>query len=110
MDPKILSAIKEIANTAGNDFQHLYIRIECPLEGGIKVLCWKETKQGKEYLPITNGVKPFYLLVQKMKQENHIKFNIVEIETNKNFQCTTKTIWDEQLQKQAEQLVQEGEK
>lgn len=108
MNASIDAKIAEIVSAAQKPFNKVVVRIECPLETGIKVECWRMTDQGKLSNAIPGGVRVFFQFVDKIhKEEPQRKFNVVEITADGSGKYETKFSFDEAVQRQAEENIRQ---
>ena len=101
--------IAELVNVSEKPFQQITLRIECPLDSGIKVECWRMTNGTKHSQAIPGGVRLFFQFVEKLhKEQPSKKFNIVEIRVENTGKYTTAISFDALVQKQAEENIKQG--
>ena len=103
MNTHLDKKIKELLESI-DSFSKLEIRLECPLNSGIKVTI-SGVKNNEVFFPkIPNGIKAFFQFVNEAKQQRE-KFNVVLIDINADRTYKTTFLYDEELQKTADENV-----
>ena len=109
MNASIDAKIAEIVSAAQKPFDKVVVRIECPLDTGVKVECLHMTGQEKLAQAIPGGVRVFFQFVEKMhKEDPQRKFNVVEITADESGKYETSFFFDEAVQRQAEENIRQG--
>lgn len=100
--------IAEIIKSTDKPFQCVFLRIECPLDTGILVECWRVAEQEKFSQFIPGGVRVFFQFVEKLRQEQpQTIFNVVEILIENTGKYTVSTSFDDSVQKRAEENIKQ---
>lgn len=108
MDNFLDTKIAEIVNVSEKPFQQITLRIECPLDSGIKVECWRIANGTKHSQTIPGGVRIFFQFVEKLhKEQPSKKFNVVEFRVENTGKYTIAISFDALVQKQAEENIKQ---
>lgn len=100
--------IAEIVNVSEKPFQQIILRIECPLDSGIKVECWRIANGTRHSQAIPGGVRLFFQYVERIHTEQPTKkFNVVEIKIENTGKYTAAISFDEVVQRQAEDNIKQ---
>lgn len=103
MDTQLQKKIDSIIDSLDNKFDWILIRLECPLESGIKIQISGSYKGEPIFPNIEGGIKDFFLYVKKVKQRNNnSEFNVIEFNVDKNKKIIIKSFFDKVLQEQTE--------
>ncbi len=109
MNTSIDTAIAEIIKSTEKPFQYVILRIECPLDTGILVECWRVAEQVRYSQAIPGGVRVFFQFVKKLHLEQPQSiFNVVEISIKNTGKYTVSTSFDDSVQKRAEENVKQN--
>lgn len=104
IDEKIKSLIASIQKP----YQQILVKIECPLDSGVKVECWRIINNEKYSQTILGGVRPFFQFVESAKKnEPNRKFNVVDITIDNAGKHTISFVFDENVQRQAEENIKQ---
>lgn len=86
-------------------FDTLEVRVECPLNSGVRVIS-QAVHQGKTVsVAVPGGVKPFYLFAEKEKKARSELFNVIIFSISSNGDYEVRFSYDDDLQKRVEQEV-----
>ena len=108
MNSLIDEKIATIFNATQKPFQKILVRIECPLDSGIKAECWRICEQEKNSQAIPGGVRPFFQFVEAVhKAEPKRIFNVIEFCIDQTGKYSTSFSYDEEVQKQAEENIKQ---
>lgn len=106
MNNAIDEKLKEIFKAAVRPFEELNVRVECPLDSGVKVVSWSVQDGKRTSQSIPGGVRSFFLYVRAQHSEHpKKKFNVVEFKTGEDGKWTPSFLYDEEVQKEAEENV-----
>lgn len=104
LDEKISAIVKNITTP----FDCVNIRIECPLDTGIKVEC--KGQRGKEVFSpvIPGGIRIFFQFVEKVRHSTDIDlFNIVDIKVSADGSYQYDVSFDKEIQNRAEENIRQ---
>ena len=104
LDEKISAIVKNITTP----FDCVNIRIECPLDTGIKVEC--KGQRGRDMFSpvIPGGVRIFFQFVEKMRHRaDTAQFNVVDIKVSADGSYQYDVIFDEKVQNDAEENIRQ---
>lgn len=108
MNSCIDEKIKSLIAVVQKPFQNVLIRIECPLDSGIKVECWRDSDGVKNAQIIPGGVRPFFKFVEQYRNEEPgQKFNVINISVEPSEKYTVCFIFDEDVQREAEENIKQ---
>ena len=94
---------------AQDKFDSIVVRIECPLDTGIKAECHGVKDGVKSNLLIPCGVRDFFLFVNEMRTKRASeKFNLVEIISDASKRLSVRFSFDENIQQRAEENIRES--
>ena len=109
MNSYIEEKIKTLVTGIQSPFQQLSIRIECPLDSGIKVECWRVIDQEKISQAIPGGVRVFFQFIELIrKNEPSREFNVVTITADKTATYTVSFEFDAAVQRDAEENIKQA--
>lgn len=101
----INSAIGEIIDSLNESFNSIVIRIECPLNTGIRVSCKMHTTDGVKSIPLACGSRPFFYFAKTEKAASKKDINVVEITIQPNGVWSVQCDYDFNLQKHAQEMI-----
>lgn len=105
MEKLLTKKIRELAKTVDQEFDTLRIRLECPLDSGVKIECWRVLGDKEFSQSVNIRLRDFFLFVRDVRIANpEKKFNVVEVSYN---DTNTKIDYkfDEKLQQEADEYT-----